>query len=190
MVCFRDCKIVLIYVDVLVNIPSCKPCDLQYPNLERALCSFCDCFQSSDVEHHYNDHRKKVRLLPGAALLDIKSRLTLLPSYKKDHVFLRGRGEDSATSDDSTTAHVRTAQTPANTVRGARYAGGPATTPTLRPTTEGNQIVQAMLSVERRYDAKGNSRLQGCRGVLDPAGVLPPGVAVSVPAFLFFFFFL
>jgi hypothetical protein len=26
-------------------------------------------------------------------------------------------------------------------------------------------------------------------GVLDPAGVLPPGVAVSVPAFLFFFFF-
>lgn len=30
---------------------------------------------------------------------------------------------------------------------------------------------------------------QGCSGVLDPAGVLPPGVAESVPAFLFFFFF-
>jgi hypothetical protein len=30
--------------------------------------------------------------------------------------------------------------------------------------------------------------LQGCIGVLDPAGVLPPGVAESVPAFLFFFF--
>ena len=26
-------------------------------------------------------------------------------------------------------------------------------------------------------------------GVLDPTGVLPPRVAVSVPAFLFFFFF-
>lgn len=31
--------------------------------------------------------------------------------------------------------------------------------------------------------------LHGCMGVLDPAGVLAPGVAESVPAFLFFFFF-
>lgn len=30
---------------------------------------------------------------------------------------------------------------------------------------------------------------QGCMGVPDPAGVLPPGVAESVPAFFFFFFF-
>lgn len=29
---------------------------------------------------------------------------------------------------------------------------------------------------------------QGCIGVLDPAGVPAPGVAESVPAFLFFFF--
>lgn len=30
---------------------------------------------------------------------------------------------------------------------------------------------------------------QGCIGVPDPTGVPPPGVAESVPAFLFFFFF-
>jgi hypothetical protein len=29
---------------------------------------------------------------------------------------------------------------------------------------------------------------QGCIGVLDPAGVLAPGVAVSAPTFFFFFF--
>jgi hypothetical protein len=40
------------------------------------------------------------------------------------------------------------------------------------------------------FDGVNSSCLQGCRGVLDPAGVLPPGVAISVPAFLFFFFFL
>ena len=32
--------------------------------------------------------------------------------------------------------------------------------------------------------------IQGCKGVPDPAGVFPPGVADSVPVFFFFFFFL
>ena len=43
---------------------------------------------------------------------------------------------------------------------------------------------------KRDLNMKRRLRLQGCKGVLDPVGVLPPCVAVSVPAFLFFFFFL
>jgi hypothetical protein len=33
------------------------------------------------------------------------------------------------------------------------------------------------------------TKFQGCAGVPDPTGVFAPGVAESVPAFLFFFFF-
>lgn len=56
------------------------------------------------------------------------------------------------------------------------------------PTDDSRRISWRSLWVQISLQSMISEIAQECMGVPDPAGVFPPGVAESVPAFLFFFF--